>query len=55
MGIFSKKAVCEMCGKADAEGCGSVRNHIVQIRGEEPSWLPPSYFALKKSARGGPA
>ena len=33
MGLFSKKpkiAVCEMCGKAEAEGCGSV--HIMSNR-----------------------
>ena len=48
MGLFSKKAkieVCDMCRKADVEGCGSVHNHVVQIRGEEPSWLPPGYRA----------
>lgn len=48
MGLFSKKpkiVVCDMCGKADVEGCGAAENHVVEIRGDEPAWLPPSYRA----------
>jgi len=48
MGLFSKKSkveVCEMCGKADLEGCGSVQNHVEQISGDQPSWLPAEYRA----------
>lgn len=48
MGIFSKKQkieVCEMCGKADVEGCGSADKHVVQITAGEPAWLPANYRA----------
>lgn len=48
MGLFSKKQkieVCEMCGKADIEGCGSVHNHVEQISADRPSWLPARYRA----------
>lgn len=43
MGLFSKKqkiAVCEMCGKADLEGCGSLQNHVEKISSDQPAWLP---------------
>lgn len=46
MGIFSKKPriaisdVCDMCGKAEIEGCGSADNHVEQISGGSPTWLP---------------
>jgi hypothetical protein len=39
VGLFSKKpkiAVCEMCGKADVEGCGSMHNHVEQISSDQP-------------------
>ena len=39
MGLFKKKEkviVCDMCGKADIEGCGSERNHVEQISGDQP-------------------
>ena len=52
MGLFSKKPrieVCEMCGKSDVEGCGSADKHVVEIRGDEPSWLPPN---LRIQAQG---
>jgi hypothetical protein len=48
MGLFSNKPkveVCDMCGKSAAEGCGSVQNHVVEIRGDDPAWLPPNYRA----------
>jgi hypothetical protein len=48
VGLFNKKAkisVCEMCGLADVEGCGSIDKHVVQVRGDEPSWLPSDYRA----------
>lgn len=48
MGIFKKKpsiSVCEMCGKADAEGCGSAMKHIEQITADRPVWLPASLRA----------
>jgi hypothetical protein len=48
VGLFNKKptiSVCDMCGKADVEGCGSAQNHVVQISGAEPAWLPTSYRA----------
>lgn len=43
MGIFSKKptiAVCEMCSKTAAEGCGLLYNHVEKIGGDQPAWLP---------------
>lgn len=43
VGLFNKKqkvAVCEMCGKADYEGCGSIQNHVVRISIDQPAWLP---------------
>ena len=52
MALFSKKSkvvVCEMCGRADVEGCGSANRHVVAIRGEEPEWLPPD---LRAQAQG---
>lgn len=48
MGIFSKKpkiSVCDMCGKADVEGCGSAHKHVEQISAEQPSWLPADWRA----------
>jgi hypothetical protein len=48
VGLFSKKSkveVCDMCGKTDVEGCGSVRKHVVKIEPDEPAWLPPNYRA----------
>jgi len=48
MGLFNKKpkiSVCEMCGKADVEGCNGLASHVVEIRGDEPSWLPPGWRA----------
>lgn len=52
MGLFSKKpkiAVCEMCGKADVEGCGSIHNHVEQISSDQPAWLPGN---LRAQAQG---
>jgi len=52
VGLFNKKpriSVCEMCGRADVEGCGSVHNHVVEVRGETPAWLPPG---LRSQAQG---
>lgn len=52
VGLFSKKpkvAVCEMCGKADIEGCGSVHNHVEQISSDQPAWLPGN---LRAQAQG---
>jgi hypothetical protein len=43
VGLFGKKqkiAVCEMCGKADLEGCGSLQNHVERISSDHPAWLP---------------
>lgn len=48
MGLFGKKQkieVCEMCGKADVEGCGSAENHVERITPEQPAWLPANYRA----------
>jgi hypothetical protein len=48
VGLFgrgAKRPVCEMCGLSEAEGCGSVHKHVVQIREAEPSWLPSQYRA----------
>jgi len=48
MGLFSRNPkieVCDMCGKADIEGCGSVTNHVVKIQVDEPSWLPAEFRA----------
>jgi hypothetical protein len=48
VGLFSKKptvSVCDMCGKTDAEGCGSLHNHVVEISIDTPGWLPASYRA----------
>jgi hypothetical protein len=52
MGMFNKKPkvdVCEMCGKADVEGCGSVHNHVEQISRDQPAWLPGN---LRAQAQG---
>lgn len=52
MGIFSRKpkvSVCDMCGKADVEGCGSTSNHVERILGDQPSWLP---VELREQAQG---
>lgn len=52
MGLFSKKpkiVVCEMCGKADVEGCGHAGNHVEEINGDQPSWLP---LNLRTQAQG---
>ena len=52
VGLFKKKekiVVCDMCGKADIEGCGSEQNHVVQISGEQPEWLPGN---LRAQAQG---
>jgi hypothetical protein len=52
VGLFSKKpkvVVCEMCGKADDEGCGSADKHVVEIRGDQPAWLPAN---LRTQAQG---
>jgi hypothetical protein len=46
MGLFGKKETgCQMCGLTEAQGCGSMGRHVVEIRGEEPAWLPPHYRA----------
>jgi hypothetical protein len=48
VGLFKKKpiiSVCEMCGNADSEGCGSAKNHIEQITAGQPLWLPASLRA----------
>ena len=52
MSLFSKKPkndVCDMCGKTDIDGCGSADKHVVEIRGDEPAWLPPN---LRVQAQG---
>jgi len=52
MGLFSSKpkvVVCEMCGKSDVEGCGSMWNHVEQVSGDLPSWLPAN---LRAEAQG---
>lgn len=52
VGLFKKKekiVVCDMCGKADIEGCGSEQNHVEQISGEQPEWLPGN---LRAQAQG---
>lgn len=52
MALFKRQPkieVCDMCGKADIEGCGSAANHVVEIRGDQPSWLPPN---LRAQAQG---
>jgi hypothetical protein len=46
MSLFKKKAsipVCDVCGKAQDEGCGSADNHIVQITADQPAWLPANW------------
>jgi hypothetical protein len=48
VGIFSKKQkieTCEMCGKADVEGCGAAHKHVEQISADRPAWLPSDYRA----------
>jgi hypothetical protein len=45
VGLFSKKptrtvAVCEMCSKTEAEGCGWADHHVEPIGYDEPTWLP---------------
>lgn len=52
MGLFNKKpkiVVCDMCGKADIEGCGREDNHVEQISGDQPTWLPGN---LRAQAQG---
>lgn len=52
MGLFSRKpkiAVCDMCGKADIEGCGSTHKHVERISGDQPAWLPAN---LRAQAQG---
>ena len=52
MGLFSNKPryeTCEMCGKVELEGCGSVHKHVVEISGDQPAWLPPN---LRAQAQG---
>lgn len=51
MGLFSKKSrtSCEMCGKAEDEGCGNAGNHVEEIRGDSPPWLPAT---LRAQAQG---
>ena len=52
MGLFSKKpkvAICDMCGKADVEGCGSADKHVEQMSGDQPAWLPAN---LRAQAQG---
>ena len=52
MGLFSKKPqlqVCDMCGKADVEGCGHEFKHVEQISASGPAWLPPG---LRAQGRG---
>jgi len=52
MGLFNKKpkiAVCDMCGKADIEGCGSTYKHVERIGGDQPAWLPAN---LRAQAQG---
>jgi hypothetical protein len=53
VGYFSKKpkvTVCDMCGKADVEGCGAAGNHVEQITPSQPTWLPAN---LRSEAAGG--
>jgi hypothetical protein len=53
MPLFSSRkpriAVCEMCGKSDAEGCGALYKHVEEISGDLPTWLPPH---LRAQAQG---
>ena len=52
MGLFSKQPkvqVCDMCGKADVEGCGYTGKHVERITADEPAWLPPG---LRAQAQG---
>ena len=52
MGLFNKKpkvAVCDVCGKADVEGCGNAFNHVEQITADSPSWLPAN---MRTQAQG---
>lgn len=52
MGLFSKKpkaAVCELCGKADLEGCAGTFSHVEQISATGPAWLPEG---LRVQAQG---
>jgi hypothetical protein len=34
-----------MCGKADVEGRSGLNDHVVEIRGDELSWLPAGWRA----------
>jgi hypothetical protein len=36
----SRRSSSDVCGKSDIEGCASADNHIAQIRGDQPAWLP---------------
>lgn len=50
VGIFSKKpalsvSVCDMCGKTDAQGCGSKSRHVERIAPDSPNWLPAGFRA----------
>ncbi len=52
MGLFDRKpkvVLCDVCGKSDLDGCGSASRHIEEIRGDQPSWLPPN---LRAQAQG---
>jgi hypothetical protein len=40
MGLFKKSIpACEMCGKTEAEGCGSENKHVERISASGPTWL----------------
>lgn len=52
MGLFNRKpkiTVCDVCGKADVEGCGRAMNHVEEIRNDQPAWLPAN---LRRQAQG---
>lgn len=54
MGLFRRRReeapdTCEMCGKTEADGCGSKRKHVMEVRGDDPPWLPAH---LRVQARG---
>ncbi len=52
MGLFSSKpkiSICAVCGKSDVDGCGLPENHVVEIRGDQPAWLPER---LRAQAQG---
>ena len=48
MGLFDrrrKSSACDMCAKSEADGCRGLHDHVVEIQGDEPPWLPPGWRA----------